>query len=44
MGGYNKNITMDIFHVFCDNIPNDIGGEMGVRRREVEDREVYIVL
>ena len=42
MGGFNKNITRYIFHVFCDNITNGIGGEMGVMRREVEEGEDYI--
>ena len=42
MGGLNKNITREIFPVFCDNITNGIGGEMGVMRREVEEGEVLI--
>ena len=42
MGGYNKNITRDIFHVFFDNITNVIGEDMVVRSREVKGGEVYI--
>ena len=40
MGGFNKNITRYIFHVFCDNIPNGIGEEIGAMRREVEEGDV----
>ena len=34
LGGFNQNITREIFHGFQDEITNGIGGEMGVRRRQ----------
>ena len=42
MDRFNNNQTGEVFKGFIDNIMNDIGGESGGRRREVEEGKVDI--